>query len=103
MSLGAARIANVGQPLGVRGYQPLRQNLRLDLGSAHALAGVERANAFHERFLEGAANGHHFSSTDFICGPQVFIRARKFLELPLWNFNDHVVERRLKNMPESYA
>ena len=36
------------------------------------------------------------SPTDFICGPSVFVGAGKFLELPLGNLDDDVVERRLE-------
>ena len=79
----------------MRRHQPLRQNLRLDLGSADALAGVERANALHQRFFEGAANGHHFAHRLHLRA-QVFVGAGKLLELPLRNFHDHVVERGLK-------
>jgi len=79
----------------MRRHQPLRQNLRFNLVSADTLACIERAHALHQRLFEGASNGHHFADR-FHLRAQVFIRAREFLELPLGNLDDYVVERRLK-------
>ncbi len=79
----------------MRRHQALGQNLRLDLCAAHALAGIERADALHQRFLEGASDGHHFAHR-FHLRAQGVVGAGKFLELPLRNFHDDVVQRRLE-------
>ncbi len=91
----AQRVLHVGEALGMRRDQPLRQNLRLDLFAADALAGIERADALHQRFFEGAADGHHFADRFHLRTERV-VGAGKFLELPLRNLHDHVIERRLE-------
>jgi hypothetical protein len=63
------RVLHIGQPLGMRRHQPLRQNLGLDLVSAHALAGIERADALHQASLKVRPIAIT-SPTDFICTPR---------------------------------
>ena len=89
------RVVHVGQPLGMRRHQPLRQNLRFNLRSSDAFAGIESANAFHQRFFKGASDGHHFAH-GFHLRAKALVGAGELLELPLGNFYDHIVERRLK-------
>jgi len=91
----------VGQPLRMRRDQPLRQNLRLDLSAAYSLAGIEGANALHQRLFKGASDGHHFADRLHLHA-EAFVRSGKFFELPLRNFHDYVIERRSKP-PESCA
>ena len=79
----------------MRRHQPLGQNLRFNLFAAHALAGIERADALHQRFFEGAPDGHDFADRLHLRAQGV-VGAGKFLELPLRNFHDHIVERRLE-------
>src|SRR5215469_4062427 len=79
----------------MRSDQPLGQNARLDLLGTDALAGFERAHALQQSLLEGAANRHHLADGLHL-GPERFVNAGEFLELPLGNLYDDVVERRLK-------
>ena len=64
-------------------------------GRAPRGARLERADALAERFLECAADGHHFADRFHLRGERG-IGAREFLELPLRNFRDHVVDGRLE-------
>ena len=84
------RMLHIREPLRMRRHQPLGQNLRLDLFAAHALAGIERPDPFHQRFLEGAPDGHDFAD-GFHLGTQRIVGAGEFLELPLRNLHDDIV------------
>src|ERR1700733_12101966 len=75
----------------MRGYETLRQNFWLDFSAADALSRIEGANALHQSFFKGATDGHHFADRLHLHA-EVFVGARKFLELPLGNLYDHVVE-----------
>ena len=55
----------------------------------------ERPNAFLERFLERPPDGHHFADRLHLCA-QSGVRSGEFLELPFRDFDDDVVDRRLK-------
>src|SRR5215469_7147540 len=79
----------------MRRDQPLGQNARLDLLGTDALAGFERAHALQQSLLEGAANRHHLANQLHL-RPERFVSAREFLELPLGNLYDDIVERRLE-------
>ena len=91
----AERVADVLQPLGMRRDQPLGQDARLDLFGVDALAGLQRAHGLQQRLLEGAADGHHFADRLHLRAER-FVGAGEFLELPLGNLDDDVVERRLE-------
>ncbi len=88
-------VLNIGQALGMRRDQALRQNLGFDLLGSDSLAGVEGTDSLLQRFLEGAADGHHLAD-GFHLRSERFVGAGKFFKLPLWNLDDHVVERRLE-------
>ena len=89
------RVADVLQPLGMRRDQPLGQDARLDFVAAGALAGFQRAHALQQRFLEGAADGHHLAHRLHLRA-QRFVGAGKLFELPLGNLHHHVIERGLE-------
>src|SRR6266700_1191589 len=76
----------------MRSYETLGENLGLDLFTAYALAGVERADTFHQSFLEGAADGHDFAHGLHLRA-QALVGTGKLFELPLRNFDDYVIER----------
>ena len=88
-------VADVAEALRARRHQHLRQAARLQDFGAGLLAGFERAPGLHQRFLEGAADGHHFADR-FHLRPERVVGAGKFLELPLGNFDDDVVDGRLE-------
>src|SRR5437764_11849410 len=75
----------------MRSYQALRQNFGLDFFAANALARVERANSFHQCFFKSAPYSHDFAD-GFHLWPKTLVGAVEFLELPLGNFYDHVIE-----------
>ncbi len=56
---------------------------------------LERANAFLQRFFERAADGHDFADGLHLRAERG-VGAGKFLELPLRNFHDDVVDGRLE-------
>src|ERR1700734_1974420 len=56
------RVANVGKSLGMRSHQALGKNLRLYFLSPDALASVERANRFHQRFFKSSPDGLDFAT-----------------------------------------
>src|SRR6266853_2516471 len=91
----AKSIADITQPLGMRRYQALRENLWLDFFGAQFLAGVECADAFEKRLFESAADSHYFADRLHL-RPKRFVRTGKFFELPLRNFYDDIVERRFE-------
>ena len=64
-------------------------------GRAPGGAGLERANALAQRFLKGAADGHHFADRFHLRGERG-VAAGKFFELPLGNFRDDVIDARLE-------
>ncbi len=51
--------------------------------------------AFHQRFFESAADGHDFADGLHLRA-EAFVGAGEFFELPLGDFYDHVIERRLE-------
>ena len=53
------------------------------------------AHALHQRFFECAADRHHFADRFHLRAERV-VGSGKFLELPLRNLDDDVIERRLK-------
>src|SRR5690606_14036953 len=56
---------------------------------------VERTNALLQRFREGAPNRHHFANRLHLRSEGA-VRAGEFGEIPTRNFNDDVIQRRLK-------
>ena len=52
----------------------------------------ERSHALHERFLEGAADGHRLPDRLHLRGQRP-IRLRELFEIPARNLDDHVVDR----------
>jgi hypothetical protein len=56
---------------------------------------LERSNALHERFLEGAADSHHFADRFHLRGQRA-IRLRKFFEIPARDLDYDVVDGRLE-------
>src|ERR1700758_1052881 len=91
----AQRVTYVAEPLRMWSDEPLRENLGLDLLRPRPLAGIERTHALEQRLFERAADGHHFANR-FHLRAEAFVGARKFLELPLGNLYDDVVEGRLE-------
>ena len=89
------RMPHVLQALGMRGDQPLGDDALFDLFRRDALARLQRADAFHQGLLEGAADRHHLADRLHL-RTERSVGAGKFLELPLGNLDDHVVERRLE-------
>ena len=89
------RVADVLEPLGMRRHQSLGQDARLDVAGRRALPGLQRAHRFQQRLLKGAADRHDFAHGLHL-RTERFVCARKLFELPLRNFDDHVVERRLE-------
>src|ERR1700686_1889070 len=51
----AKSIAHIGEALGMRGFEALGENLRLDFLGAYFLASIERSNCFLKCFFKGAA------------------------------------------------
>ena len=69
----------------MRRDQALRQNSWFDFFRADALAGLERAHAFEQRFLEGPADGHHFADGLHLRA-EVFVGAREISRIATWEF-----------------
>src|SRR5579872_1305365 len=88
-------VANIRKALGMRRYQTLGENLGLDCFSADALSCVEGAHSFHQSLFKRAADGHYFAHGLHL-RTEVLVCSRKFFELPLGNFYNDVVERRLE-------
>ncbi len=91
----AQRVTYVRQPLRMRCHQPLHQDLRLQLFRTQPLPCLQRTHGFQQRLFERAPNGHRFAYRLHLW-TESFIGAREFLELPLGNLHNHVIERRLK-------
>ena len=89
------RVADVLQALRMRRNQAFGQDARLDFFGADALAGLQRAHGLQQRLFEGAADGHDLADGLHL-RTEGFVGAGKFLELPLGNLDDDVVERRLE-------
>ena len=89
------RKPDVAQPLRLRRHQHLRQPARLQHFGPGLLAGLERAPRLHQRFLEGAADGHHFAHGLHLRAQRV-VGSGKLFELPLGNLHDDVVDGRLE-------
>ena len=75
--------------------QALHQPSRLDVFGGRSSAGIERADAFHQRLLEGSTDGHCFTHGFHLRAESLF-RARKLLKLPLWDLHDDVINRGLE-------
>ena len=88
-------VSNIAQPLRPRSYQHLRQPPRLQNLRTRFLACLQRAPGFHQGFFEGAANGHHLAYRLHL-RPKRLIGAGKLFKLPLGNFHDDVINRRLE-------
>ena len=86
------RVANVGEPLGMRCYQALGENLGFNFFSADALSRVQCAHSFHEGFFESTADGHDLAHR-FHLRAEVLVCSGEFLELPLGNLHHDVIER----------
>ena len=65
------------------------------LFGAEGLAGFQAADAFPQGFFEGAADGHHFAD-GFHLGAERGVGAGEFLEGPLGDFDDDVIDGRLE-------
>ena len=72
------RKANVAETLWTRGDEALCEAARLQDFCACLLAGFEGTPRLHQRFLEGAADGHDFADGLIICGPSVSSGTGKF-------------------------
>ena len=79
----------------MRRDQPLRKNARLNFFRPNFFARLQRPYALHQRFFEGAPNGHGLAH-GFHLRAQAFIGAGEFFKLPFGNLGDHVVDGRLK-------
>ena len=84
-------VAEVGEALRMRRDQALGEAARLDVGRGGLLAGLERADGLHQRFLEGAADGHHFADGLHLRA-EALVGAGEFFELPLGDLDDDVVD-----------
>jgi hypothetical protein len=62
---------------------------------AGLLAGFQRAPGLHQRFLEGAPDGHHLAHRLHLRA-QRFVGAGKLFKLPLGNLDHDVIDRRLE-------
>src|SRR5664280_844047 len=89
------RVANVLQALRMRGDQTFGDDALFDVLRGNALPCLQRADALHQGFLEGSSDGHRFAYRLHL-RTEGSISTRKFLELPLGNFYDHIVECRLE-------
>ncbi len=89
-------IADVTEPLRLRRDQALRQPPRLqgDL-RAGLLARFQSPPGLHQRFLEGAPNGHHLAHRLHLRA-QRLVGAGKLFKLPLGNLDDNVIDSRLE-------
>ncbi len=87
--------ANIAEPLRPGRHQHLRQPPRLQYFGAGFLSRLKRAPRLHQRFLEGAAHGHHFADRLHLRSQRI-VGAGKLLKLPLGNFHDNVVDGRLE-------
>ena len=79
----------------MRRNQPLGENAWLDFFGAQALPALQRANALHQRFFEGAPDSHGLAHR-FHLRPKALIGAGKFLKLPFGNLHHHVINRGLE-------
>jgi len=98
---GAEGIAHVPQALGARHAQLLAQAVHgvLRRGIENfietILAGFQTTQCLLQRFLEGAADGHHLAHR-FHLGGQTRIGLGEFLEGETRHLGDHVVDGRLE-------
>ena len=82
---------DVAEALRFRRDEPLGQATRLEDFGAGFLAGLESTPGFHERFFEGAADGHDFADGLHLRAEGV-VCAGELLKLPLWDLDDDVVD-----------
>ncbi len=88
----AVRIG-LGQAVHQRGF--------INVGNVFAVKakteplGFQRAQPFLKRFLEGAADGHGFANR-LHCRTQHRLAATEFFEIKPWQFDNTVVDGRLK-------
>ena len=75
--------------------RPRRRGSAPVSNSRLARAELERPDALHERFLEGAADGHHLAHRLHL-RRQRAIGLRELLEVPARDLDDDVVDRRLE-------
>ena len=87
--------SDVVQPLRLRSNQHLCQPPRIEDFRSGFLAGFKRAQRLHQRFFEGAANGHHFADRLHL-RTEVFIRSGEFFKLPLRNLGHDIIDGRLE-------
>ena len=89
-------VANVPDALRSRFAEFLLQFLTVGRALVHAIdADFEAAQSLLERFLEGAADGHHLADRLHL-RRQARIGGREFLESKTRHFGDDVVNRRLE-------
>ena len=74
-----------------RGQFLAQQRIRSLSRCAPRRAGFKRADAFLQRFLESAADGHHFADGLHLRAQRT-VRAGEFLELPFRDFHHDVVD-----------
>ena len=84
-------VTDVAKTLGARSDEHLREAARLQNFCAGLLAGFKRAPGLHQRFFEGAADGHHLAHR-FHLRPERVVSAGKLFELPLGNLDDDVID-----------
>ena len=89
------READVAEAVGRGRDELLGDQRRVELLGAEGLAGFEAAHALPERLLEGAADGHDFAHGLHLRAERG-VGAGEFLEGPLGDLGDHVVDGRLE-------
>ena len=90
------RVGDVPESLGARVRQLVGDGVRVDgLEIEPVDAGLEPAQCLLQRFLEGAADGHHFADRLHLRGQPV-VGLLEFFEGEARHFGDHVVDRRLE-------
>src|SRR5437868_8968238 len=87
----AQGVTHIREALRVRRDQSLGEDPGLNLLRANLLPRIERAHSFEQRFLERAADSHHFADR-FHLRTKALVSTGKLLELPLGNLYDYVVQ-----------
>ena len=89
------RVSDVGKALRVWPREFALQLVVGDVFESQRLDRFERTQSFEQRFLERAADRHHFADRLHLRAEHVF-RFAKLFEVPLRNLGDDVIDRRLE-------
>ena len=88
-------VAEVAEAVGIGRDQALGDQIVVELRRRRGLAGLEAADAFAERLLEGAADRHHFADRLHLRAEHR-LGAGELLELPARDLDHDVVDGRLE-------